>query len=51
MALSGESLDELVKPDMKNEWEEVKANWFPRTDTAENQAYDRRTPGKAIVSL
>ncbi len=46
MALSGDSLDALVKPGMEEEWEDVKKSWFPRTDTAENRAYDKRTPGK-----
>ncbi len=46
MALSGDSLDDLVKPDMEKEWQEVKKNWFPRTDTPEHRAYDKRTPGK-----
>lgn len=30
MALSGESLDELVKPEMREEYEQDKWNWFPR---------------------
>ena len=46
MALSGESLDELIKPDMRQEWQDIKHDWFPRTDTPENEAYDKRTPGK-----
>ncbi len=46
MALSGQKLDDLVKPGMEKEWEEVKRSWFPRTDTPENHAYDKRTPGK-----
>ncbi len=46
MALSGDSLDALVRPSMRQEWEDVKKNWFPRTDTPENEAYDKRTPGK-----
>ncbi len=51
MALSGESLDDLVKPDMRREWEDVKDDWFPRTDTAENEAYDKRTPGKCSIII
>ena len=45
MALSGKSLDELVKPELREEWGVAKAAWFPRTDTTENEAYDTRTPG------
>ena len=51
MALSGESLDNLVKPDMKQEWEEVKNSWFPRTGTAEHRAYDKRKPGKMVLII
>ena len=45
MALSGNSIDELIKPELMEEWNRVKYDWFPRTDTAENRAYDLRTPG------
>ena len=27
------------------EFEQDKCNWFPRTDTREHKAYDKRTPG------
>ena len=27
------------------EYQRDKNNWFPRTDTQENKAYDKRTPG------
>lgn len=46
LALSGETLDELVKPELKDEWQRIKYLWFPRVDTPENAAFDRRTPGK-----
>ncbi len=49
MALSGETLDDVVKPSMKTEWEEAKKHWFPRTNTPENRAYDKRTPGNYIT--
>ena len=45
MALSGRSIDELVKPELKSEWLAEKSNWFPRTDTRENALFDSRTPG------
>ena len=51
MALSGDSLDALVKPGLQREWEDVKNAWFPRTDTPEHEAYDRRTPGKYSTIL
>ncbi|KXJ22829.1 Zinc finger and SCAN domain-containing protein 22 [Exaiptasia diaphana] len=45
IALSGRSIESLVKEEMREEFEEDKCNWFPRTDTAEHRAYDKRTPG------
>ena len=41
MALSGESLESLVKPDLREAFEANKAHWFPRTDTSEHRAYDK----------
>ena len=43
MALSGSTLEELVKPDLRDEWEKEKKVWFP---SEENYAYDVREPGK-----
>ena len=43
MALSGSTLEELVKPDLRDEWEKEKKVWFP---SMENYAYDLREPGK-----
>ena len=53
LALSGETLDELVKPHLQNEWHQNKHLWFPKVDTPENAAYDRRTPGtcKKLLEL
>ena len=45
MALGGDSVDALVKPELREEFEAVKDQWFPRTDTKENAAYEKRTPG------
>ena len=45
IAISGPSVETLVRPELKDELEKDKANWFPRTDTAEHKAYDKRTPG------
>lgn len=47
MALSGNSLEEVIKPELREEWDSIKHLWFPRTDNEENKAYDKRTPGKA----
>jgi hypothetical protein len=46
-AFAGESIEELIKPHMREKWERDKHNWFPRTDTPEHAAYDARTPGLA----
>ena len=45
MALSGESVESLVKPELRDVFEADKANWIPRTDTPEHRAYDKRKPG------
>ncbi len=45
MSLAGDSIGELVKPELREEWERDKNNWFPREDTKEHAAYDKRTPG------
>ena len=45
MAISAPTLDELVKPELKAKWDTIKHEWFPRTDTSEHAAFDRRTPG------
>ena len=49
----------LVKPELRQEFELDKCNWFPRTDTVEHRAYDKRTPrlfkveweGQGIIGL
>ncbi|XP_072164571.1 uncharacterized protein [Diadema setosum] len=45
MAISANSIDDLIKPHLRKEYEMDKCNWFPRNDTAENAKYDKRTPG------
>lgn len=45
MALSGESIEALVKSHLTTEFQNIKCNWFPRTDTREHAMYDKRTPG------
>ena len=44
MALT-DDLENLIKPCMKEEFEQDKHNWFPRIDTKENKMYDKRKPG------
>ena len=46
MALAADTLEELIKPELRQEWVQTKSLWFPRTDTAEHAAYDKRTPGE-----
>ena len=44
IAIAGESVESLVKPELRAEYQRDKCNWFPRTDTPEHKAYDKRTP-------
>ena len=44
MALT-DSFEKLIKPELQNEFELERNKWFPRTDTTENKAYDKRKPG------
>ena len=45
IAIAGDSVESLVKHELREEFHQDKCNWFPRTDTAEHKAYDKRTPG------
>ena len=45
IAIARESVKSLVKPELKAKFEADKCNWFPRTDTPEHNAYDKRTSG------
>ena len=38
-AISGESVESLVKPELRAEFDQDKCDWFPRTDTPEHKAY------------
>ena len=53
LALSADTIDELVKPALRDEWDQVKQNWFPRQDTPKIEAFDKRTPGalKLLIIL
>ena len=44
MALTG-SFEDLVKPEMKEDFLKDRNNWFLREDTPENKAFDKRKPG------
>ena len=44
MAITGD-FESLIKPELREEFEKDKHNWFPRTDTLQNKAYDKRKPG------
>ena len=45
MALAGNSLEALVKPDKKVEFAAAQYRWFPCLDTPEQAAFDKRKPG------
>ena len=51
MALSADTLDNAIRPDMRDAWSIEKKKWFPREDTQENIAYDKRTPGELFSFL
>ena len=44
MALT-DRFEKLIKPELREEFERTKNDWFPRTVTSENHAYDKRKPG------
>ena len=39
-SISGDCLEDVVKPELKDEFNRVKVDWFPQ------DKYDQRTPGK-----
>ena len=45
LGLSAKSLDQVIKPEMREEYEKDKYNWFPNETTKELKAYNKRTPG------
>ena len=45
IAIAEQSVERLVKSELRGEFEADKGNWFPRTDSPEHKAYDKRTPG------
>ena len=45
ITIGGNSVENLVKPELRAKLERDVNNWFPRTDTAEHKAYDKRKPG------
>lgn len=45
LAISGKNIGEVVRPEERQAFEQEKFKWFPREDTAEHRAYDKRTPG------
>jgi hypothetical protein len=40
-----DNFEDLIKPEVRKEFEEEKYKWFPRTDTNKHKAYDKRKPG------
>ena len=45
IAIAGDSVESLIKPELRAQFEQDKCNWSPRTDTPVHKAYDKRTPG------
>jgi hypothetical protein len=44
MALTNK-FENLIKPELQKEFESDRNDWFPRTDTPDHKAYDKRKPG------
>ena len=44
-AFTSEMLEDIIKPELRNEYNETKHLWFGRKDTPANELYDKRTPG------
>jgi hypothetical protein len=45
IAFSGENMEDLMKPELKDDYLQNKSKLFPRDDTKENSKFDKRTPG------
>lgn len=45
IAFSSGSFEDLVKPELKQHFQQNKNKWFGRDDTDENRLHDKRTPG------
>ena len=45
VAFSSDNVEDLIKPEMREEYQKVKYDFFPRDDTPEHINYDKRTPG------
>ena len=44
LAITGDSLDAVVKPHLSLEFQLIKEKWLGRDDSPENKLYDSRTP-------
>lgn len=45
MAITSKSINDIIKPSMREQWEKERYDWFPDNRTPESKAYQRRTPG------
>ncbi|XP_066278985.1 uncharacterized protein [Branchiostoma lanceolatum] len=45
IAISADRFEDVIKPNMLDEYKKEKHLWFPRTDTQQNAAFDKRKPG------
>ena len=45
IAITSENFEDLIKPELRDEYIKERCNWFPRNDTKENEKYDNRTMG------
>jgi hypothetical protein len=45
IAFSSENLNDIVKPELQEHFQQNKHCWLCRTDTEEEMLFDKRTPG------
>jgi hypothetical protein len=51
IAFSNDNVDSLIRPELLAEYKNDIVNWFPRTDTEEHKAFDKRTPGLFKIEI
>lgn len=48
MSLSGPTIESVVRPELRAEFERVKGSWMVRDDTVEHTRHDSRVPGESL---
>lgn len=45
MGITGDCIEDLIKPHMKRQFEKERYNWFPDNTTKQSKAFNKRKPG------